>query len=121
MYCKISLGVASLSLLVKAEKLNRKWHSSGAAAGAGGGGAEQTALGQPRQAGCFGDTLLAPCATPRWLLVARLAGSHSVLDAQSCLTFCNPMDCSPPSSSVLGILQTEILEWVAIPFSKPQY
>ena len=34
------------------------------------------------------------------------------------LTFCNPMDCSPPGSSVHGILQVRILEWVAIPFSR---
>ena len=34
---------------------------------------------------------------------------------QSCLTVCNPMDCSPPGSSVHGILQARILEWVAIP------
>ena len=33
---------------------------------------------------------------------------------QSCLTLCNPMDCSPPGSSVYGILQAGILEWVAI-------
>ena len=30
--------------------------------------------------------------------------------------FCNPMDCSPPASSVHGILQARILDWVAIPF-----
>ena len=41
-----------------------------------------------------------------------------VLVAQSCLTICNPMDCIPPGSSVHGILQARILEWVAIPFSK---
>ena len=34
------------------------------------------------------------------------------------LTVCNPMDCSPPGSSVHGILQKRILEWVAIPFSR---
>ena len=33
---------------------------------------------------------------------------------QSCLTFCSPMDCSPPGSSVPGIFQTKMLEWVAI-------
>ena len=33
---------------------------------------------------------------------------------QSSLTLCNPMDCSPPESSVHGILQARILEWVAI-------
>ena len=37
---------------------------------------------------------------------------------QWCLTLCNPMDCSPPGSSVHGILQTRILEWVAMPFSR---
>ena len=39
------------------------------------------------------------------------------VNAQSCLTLCNPMDCSPPGSSVHGILQARILEWV-IPFSR---
>ena len=41
-----------------------------------------------------------------------------VSGAQSCLTLCDPMDCSLPSSSVHGILQARILEWVAIPFSR---
>ena len=36
---------------------------------------------------------------------------------QSCLTLCDPMDCSPPGASVHGILQARILEWVAISFS----
>ena len=40
------------------------------------------------------------------------------LVTQSCLTLCHPMDCSPPGSSVHGILQARILEWVAIPFSR---
>ena len=35
--------------------------------------------------------------------------------AQSCLTLCNPVNCSPSSSSMHGILQARILEWVAIP------
>ena len=38
--------------------------------------------------------------------------------AQSCPTLCNPVDCSPPGSSVQGILQARILEWVAISFSR---
>ena len=38
--------------------------------------------------------------------------------AQLCLTLCNPMGYSPPASSVHGILQTRILEWVAISFSR---
>ena len=37
---------------------------------------------------------------------------------QSCPTLCNPMDCSPPGSSVHGILQARVLEWVAMPFSR---
>ena len=41
-----------------------------------------------------------------------------VLVAQSCLTLCDPMDCSLPGSSVHGILQARILEWVVIPFSR---
>ena len=36
---------------------------------------------------------------------------------QSCLTLCDPMDCSPPDSPVPGILQVRTLEWVAISFS----
>ena len=41
-----------------------------------------------------------------------------VLVAQSCLTLCDSLDCSPPGSSVHGILQARMLEWVAIPFSR---
>ena len=38
--------------------------------------------------------------------------------AQSCPTLFNPMDCGLPGSSVLGISQARILEWVAISFSR---
>ena len=41
-----------------------------------------------------------------------------VLVIQSCLTLWDPMDCSPPGSSVHGILQERILEWVAMPSSR---
>ena len=70
---------------------------------------------------------------PKWFIIKKLAPSqcwvssamqlhpfkHSsqVLVTQSCLTLCGPMDCSPPGSSVRGILQTRILEWAPIPFS----
>ena len=37
---------------------------------------------------------------------------------QSCPTLCNPVDCSLPGSSVHGILQARVLEWVAISFSR---
>ena len=40
------------------------------------------------------------------------------LVSQLCPTLCDPMDCSPPGSSVHGILQARILEWVAISFSR---
>ena len=50
--------------------------------------------------------------SPAWLWYSI------VLFAQSCPTLCNPMDCSPPGSSVHGILQARILEWVVIPFSR---
>ena len=46
-----------------------------------------------------------------WMKVKRLV-------AQSCSTLCKPMDCSPPDSSVHGILQAQILEWVAMPSSR---
>ena len=38
-----------------------------------------------------------------------------LLVTQLCLTFCDPMDHGPPGSSVHGILQARILEWVAMP------
>ena len=38
--------------------------------------------------------------------------------AQSCPTLCDPMDYTPPGSSVHGIFQARILEWGAISFSK---
>ena len=48
--------------------------------------------------------------------VARFqsAAATAVKSRQSCLTLCNPIDGSPPGSSVPGILQEGTLEWVAI-------
>ena len=40
--------------------------------------------------------------------------------AQSCLTLSDPMDCSLPGSSVHGIFQVRVVEWVAIAFSKKE-
>ena len=40
------------------------------------------------------------------------------LVTQMCATLCNPLDCSPPGSSVHGIFQARILEWVAISSSR---
>ena len=44
-----------------------------------------------------------------------------VLVTQSCRTLCDPMDCSLSGSTVHGILQARILEWVAMPFSRGQW
>ena len=59
------------------------------------------------------------CLTPKAvLLISFLMMIHSEwMSAQSCLTLW-PMDCSPPSSSVHGLFQAKILEWVAISYSK---
>ena len=54
----------------------------------------------------------------------RSCSPHSLMHAkslQSCPNLCNPMDCSPPGSSVRGILQARILEWVAIFYSKTHH
>ena len=45
------------------------------------------------------------------------AAAAATKSRQSCLTLCDPIDGSPPGSSVPGILQARILEWVAISFS----
>ena len=57
------------------------------------------------------------------VLISAVQQSDSVLCmkvvvTQLCQTLCNPMDCSPPGTTVLGILQAKIMEWVAIPFSR---
>ena len=41
-----------------------------------------------------------------------------VLVTQLCLILCNPVDCSPSGSSVHGVLQARMLEWVAMPSSR---
>ena len=46
--------------------------------------------------------------------LGRKAAAAAAKSLQSCPTLCNPMDCIPPGSSVHGILQARILEWVAI-------
>ena len=55
--------------------------------------------------------------TTRLCLLNKARFLHLV--TKLCLTLCNPMDCCPPSSSIYGILQARILEWVAISFSWP--
>ena len=58
------------------------------------------------RAGCYGKNL------------ANTIIPLSVKLLQSCLTICSPMDCSPPGSSVYGIIQARILEWVIISTSR---
>ena len=45
------------------------------------------------------------------------AAAAAAKSLQSCLTLCDPIDSSPPGSTVLGILQARTLEWVAVSFS----
>ena len=52
-------------------------------------------------------------STGEWMYVSVYANS-----LQLCLTLCDPVDCSPPCSSVHGILQARILEWVGMPSSR---
>ena len=55
-----------------------------------------------------------------FLLQCRKVKSESEV-AQSCPTLRDPMDCSPPGSSVHGILQARVLEWGAIAFSQSEH
>ena len=52
-----------------------------------------------------------------WNLERWYAATAAAKSLQSCLTLCDFIDSSPPGSSVPGILQARILEWVAISFS----
>ena len=52
------------------------------------------------------------------VIVHRQFFLYFIQGTQSCLTLWDPMDCSPPGSSVHGILHARILEWLAIPFSR---
>ena len=81
------------------------------------------------QTDSFGQTLFQTLAQPpntRGRSQNPAAQSHGSLVwkkgvsvcAQSCQTLCDPMDCSSPGSSVRGISQARILEWVAISFSR---
>ena len=54
-------------------------------------------------------------------LLQRIKEKSESEVAQSCLTPSDPMDCSPPGSSVHGIFQARVLEWGAIAFSKMLY
>ena len=59
----------------------------------------------------------ASCSPLKTNKEARLVGRSVCVHAQLCPILCDPMDCSPSSSSAHEILQAGILEWVAITFS----
>ena len=70
------------------------------------------------------------CTTPRvspnvnygfWMIKMPQWACMHAKSLQSCPTLCNPMDCSPPGSSVHGILQARILEWVTMPSSRGSF
>ena len=70
------------------------------------------------------DKLIAKIMSAKLLQFSSVQFSRSVVSDSLRLlgslypTLCNPMDCSPPGSSVCGILQARILECVAMPFSR---
>ena len=66
----------------------------------------QAPLGDPR------DSVI---GAPSWPHPCSQVSESKV--AQSCLTLCDPMDCSLPGSSIHGIFQAKVLEWGAIAFS----
>ena len=53
--------------------------------------------------------------SPPYMTLKEIKESEVI---QLYLTLCNPVDCSPPGSSVHGILQARVLEWVAVSFSR---
>ena len=58
-----------------------------------------------------------PYMTTGKTIALTTAAAAAAKSLQSCLTLCDPIDGSPPGSSVPGILQARTLEWVAISFS----
>ena len=64
---------------------------------------------------CMAESLCCPPETTTTSLTGYAAAAAKSF--QSCPTLCDPMDGSPPGSTVPGILQARILEWIAISFS----
>ena len=76
-----------------------------------------------------GPSVRLPLHSTEWSVTHSLAITHknclqvispysiAAKSLQLCLTLCDPIDGSPPGSPIPGILQTRILEWVAISFS----
>ena len=60
------------------------------------------------------------CTSDVCIVISFIAAATAKL-RQSCPTLCNPIDSSPPGSSVHVIFQARVLEWVAIAFSDLVY
>ena len=60
------------------------------------------------------------CSSRAYRLGAKAGSCMHAKSLQLYPTLCDPMDCSPPGSSVHGILQARILEWVAMPSSREE-
>ena len=65
----------------------------------------------------FSKSLIQFSVDGRGCVPSLLLAAATAKSLQSCLTLSNPMDCSPPGSSVHGIFQARVLEWGAIAFS----
>ena len=52
------------------------------------------------------------------IAVLSIAAAAAAESLQVCLTLCDPIDSSPPGSSVPGILQARVLQWVAVSLSR---
>ena len=76
-----------------------------------------SSIGSPNRVICVCITLQPlTCFLPRGLVTKEFLHACSI--TKSCPALCDPMDCSPPGSSVHEILQARILEWVVMPSSR---
>ena len=82
---------------------------------------QYSCLENPTDGGAWWATLAHGVAKSRTRLsdfTFTFTSCPQVSVAQSCRTLCDPLGCSPPGSSVPGVLQARILEWVAVSFSR---
>ena len=109
-------GAHSLSLKEFQTFVNRYSTSRGSGHGMGAPSllANVSELGLPLAASFLPQPLL-PAWDPNVGLLLGSRSNSTCMPAQWCLTFCYPMDYSPPGSCVHGILQARKLEWVAMP------
>ena len=71
---------------------------------------------------CMAESLHCPPETITMLLISHAAAAAAAARSlQSCPIPSDPMDCSPPGSSIHGIFQARVLEWGAIAFSNQPY